>query len=205
MNRNLAEFECQIRSRMGNARGWPFLCNGSPFDCEIFLVGINPATDVSIWPHWSIETGVDREAWLEAYRNGRSKLTPTRIRIELLIKAITDTAIGKPRVLETNIFHQYSQRLRDLRKDQRTTDVFDFLIETLRPKIVFVHGRPAIRHIERLVSAQLIRGAFTTVTFNHATFDVCAHHHLTYQCSYEKIDGVGKALRERWRSQARTD
>lgn len=200
MKRKLAEFERQIRFKAGNAPGWPFLCDGSPFGCDIFLVGINPATDVKIWPHWSIETGVDKVAWLREYRNELSKFTPTRLRIERLVKAIAPA-----RVLETNIFHQYSKREKYLRNDQRTTDVFDFLIETLKPKLVLVHGKSAIRHIERLVSAQLIRGEFTTVQYKQTKFDIIAHHHLAYQWSYDKIDEVGNALRERWRSQVGVD
>jgi hypothetical protein len=39
----------------------PFLCDGNPYDCEAFIVGINPASSVSFWSFWNDETGFDKK------------------------------------------------------------------------------------------------------------------------------------------------
>ena len=30
----------------------PFICQGNPYECRAFIVGINPASNVPFWPFW---------------------------------------------------------------------------------------------------------------------------------------------------------
>lgn len=190
---NHSEFAKQLRAIAGTSVGWPFVCDGSPFDCQIALVGINPATDVPLWPNWSNGAGVNKAGWLQDYITRYKKYTPTRARIERLVKAIAPA-----RVLETNIIHHYSARESDLPKElRRSTEVFDYLIATLKPKVLLVHGRSAVRHLQRLTSTDFVRGEFASVRYRNVAFDVLAHHHLSYQWSFAKVDELGRTLRRR--------
>ena len=188
---NLATFERELRAAACDSTGWPFLCDGSPFDCQIFVVGINPASDMSLWPFWSNATGVNRKAWLEAYRKKYGRIRPTRHRINWLVEA------AKPaRVLETNIFSSHSRRERDLRKHLRTSEVFDFLIDKLKPKIMFVHGRSTIRYIERVMSTVLHHGEFKILNYRGMTMHVLSNRHL-YNWKRIDVEQLGRALRDR--------
>jgi hypothetical protein len=188
----LAEFEQEIRILAGDKAGWPFLCDGSPFDCQIFLVGINPVVGVPLWDYWSPESGVNRTAWLSAYRKER-KFTQTRHRIEWLVEVIRPEA----RVLETNVFHHCSPRESGLDPKLRDPKVFTFLLETLKPKIVFVHGGLAVREFKKVTKTDFKRDTFTKVNYKGSTFDVLSDKHL-YNWSRDKVEQLSVRLRERW-------
>jgi hypothetical protein len=177
---------------MGSSMGWPFVCNGSPFSCEVFIVGINPANDVPIWPCWSDEIGLDRFAWLREYINRHQKYTPTRRMIERLVEATAPA-----RVLETNIYHHCSPRLADLSNDKKQTDVFDYLVESIRPRILFVHGGPTIKHIQRRLSIKLVKNEFVQAKYHGTEVDILARDHLIYQTTYKAVDDLGNRLRDR--------
>lgn len=58
----------------------PFVCDGYPLECEVFIVGINPATstDSKFLDHW-IGSKFDKEKWFESF--------------EFLLKAIKPKAL----------------------------------------------------------------------------------------------------------------
>lgn len=192
---DLVAFERELRAVAGDVAVRPFLCNGSPFDCPVFLVGINPATDIPLWPYWSAEHGCDKQGWLGAYLEKHGRYRPTRARIERLLRSLAPT-----RALETNVFHHRSRREADLVDEYKQTDVFDFLLKRLAPRVVFVHGRSAVTHLQRLTDARIERGAFTPVRYQGVAFDVFAGHHLAYQWSYAKVEQLGRELRSRCQS-----
>jgi hypothetical protein len=158
----------------------------------MFLVGINPAADVPLWPYWSPSFGVDKTAWLNAYLQKR-RFSNTRRRIEWLIGAI-GPEVG---VLETNVFHHSSSRERELAKELRNPRVFELLLKTLRPKVVFAHGESAIREFEKIVQSEFERGDFTTVNYAGSTLDVFSDKHL-YNWRRDRVEHLGGLLRERW-------
>jgi hypothetical protein len=42
---DLKEFDRQLRGLLGDEQGLrPFVCQGSPLECQVFIVGLNPAT-----------------------------------------------------------------------------------------------------------------------------------------------------------------
>jgi hypothetical protein len=174
----------------------PFLCDGSPFGCKVFVVGVNPGTDIPLWPYWSVERGCDKKGWLQAYLAKHNRLRPTRKRLERLYETLAPV-----RALETNVFNQFSRRETDLGTEQRSTEVFDvlseFLLPRLEPHVVFVHGGSAIRHLERLTSTKIIRGEFIRVCYKGVAFEVRARDHLSYQCSMKEVEELGRELRDR--------
>lgn len=189
---DLLSFEQAVRRRADPAPR-PFLCQGSPFDSDVFLVGINPAATTELWPHWSAERGCDRGAWLDTYRTEYPRMGPTRNRLELL-----QSVIGQERVLETNVFHHRSRREADLASGQKQTTVFDFLLETLKPRVVFVYGKSAVTHVERMTGAKTKHRDFVSASWRGATFDLITGHHLAYQWSHQDVDMFGRRIKERW-------
>src|SRR5687767_7993598 len=77
----------------------PFLCEGSPLECRILLVGINPSQSAPFWLTWDALRGCDKQEWLKEYRRVNKRDSPTRRRIEILFKALSPGCC-----LETNVY-----------------------------------------------------------------------------------------------------
>lgn len=130
----------------------PFVCNGSPLDCEAFVVGFNPATEMAtdFWEFWSEERGFNKRHWLEAYRSERQNrpLRPGRTRrneissTRRVLEWILEEA-APVKCLETNIYAKPSERLTDLQSDHRLTAPFDFLLGEISPRVIVAHGKDA--------------------------------------------------------------
>ena len=193
----LAEFDRRLRE-IAPAKGWPFVCEGSPLGCSVFLVGLNPRSDTPFWPHWRLPYGFDKSAWLEAYHRREGRLSRTRHQLERLVETLAPI-----RCLETNVFAASSPRLADLSREARTTGVFDFLLEAIRPRLVLVHGRAARRHVERRAGGvALALNEFRTVDLGNGSIDVLASRHLSYQLSAEDCRRLGERIRNRVASAA---
>jgi hypothetical protein len=182
---SLESFERKLRALIGGPTDLrPFVCDGSPLDCTIFLVGINPATslEMDFWDFWESNRGYDKKRWsqellakkaaklLAAGKKFRPAFSNTRQRIEAFVEA----AGGAP-VLETNIYAMASRNLKSLAKSDRNTAPFKFLVETIRPKIIVVHGKDAERAIAGAIAKlhvqpQVIpaRRHFSRISFEEA-------------------------------------
>lgn len=148
---NLSNFEKQLADIVGRpTKTRPFVCDGSPLECQAFLVGYNPATDMSadFWDFWT-EQGFDRDLWYAEYlreratrplkpgKTRRQKISSTRRMMDKVIEGA-----GIP-ILETNLYAQPSVDAKSLNhKDRRP---FDFLLGTIQPKVVITHGDDAKR------------------------------------------------------------
>lgn len=137
----------------------PFVCDGSPLDCKVFIVGFNPTTSSDFWEFWQPD-GFNKSVWLETYKRTRllepfepgktrrSTISSTRRAIELIVEAASPV-----KILETNIYPTPSKRAKDLKKQQLCTGTFDFLLKTVKPVLIITHGKDAARHLERFESA----------------------------------------------------
>ena len=52
------------------------------------------------------------------------------------------------RCLETNVFSIATASLADLSFQARSTVVFDFLLRSIKPRLIIAHGRDAINHLD---------------------------------------------------------
>jgi hypothetical protein len=153
----LDEFELKLAALIGRPSDLrPFVCDGSPLTCEVFLVGFNPATimDADFWDFWRPGYGYDKTAWFRRYLEERAAkplkpgisrrhaISPTRRNIECFIEGATGV-----RVLETNIYAKASEDMKGLDIVSREIAPFMFLLETIKPKVVVVHGKPAAEAI----------------------------------------------------------
>lgn len=115
-------------------------------------MGTNPASTVTWTPFWDRENEVfDKPGWLKIYEAERAEQkrnsgkthfrtqSPTRSRIELLVNTIG----GPNRVLETNLYAVSTPSEKNLKPADRVSLVFEFLLQTIKPKALFIHGDTA--------------------------------------------------------------
>ena len=157
---HLKEFETKLEELIGRPTELrPFVCDGSPIDCNVFIVGFNPATSMEcdFWEFWRSDTGFDKRAWFDAYIQDRRTrpLKPGKTRraavsnSRRVIEWILESA-APARCLETNIYAAPSEQITDLASEKRLTAPFDFLLSTIKPKLIIAHGTDAARHCQSM-------------------------------------------------------
>jgi hypothetical protein len=155
----LERFENDLAGLIGKPTDLrPFVCDGSPLACPVFIVGFNPATRMSadFWQFWRTERGFDKAAWLEAYKADRMTrpLKPGKTRrnpvsnSRRVIEWILEES-GPIHCLETNIYSAPTEQATDLASERRVTAPFDFLVAKINPKVVVAHGADAVEHVKK--------------------------------------------------------
>ncbi len=145
-------FEAQLEQLIGRPTNLrPFVCDGSPLKCEVFIVGFNATTEVDFWSFWDSQTGFDKRNWEAAYRNerirkGKRENSPTRSMIGWILDDLPGVS-----VLETNIYAKATPAMTDLPQKERNIAPFRFLLQTIQPKLVLAHGDKTIAAIQPLI------------------------------------------------------
>jgi hypothetical protein len=148
----LDQLEAELRHMIGQSSAVrPFVCNGSPLECTAFIVGFNPATEMTadFWSFWVPGHGFDKAAWFEAYKSERldkaqrlgkqrRAVSNSRRVIEWIIQEAAPVSI-----LETNIFALPTEQARDLATADKKTLLFDTLFEHIKPRVIVTHGNQA--------------------------------------------------------------
>lgn len=153
----LEEFEESLSVRIGRPSDLrPFVCEGSPLSCRAFIVGFNPATEMSagFWDFWRSGYGFDKSAWFAAYLHERQvrplkpgkKRRPAVSNTRRVIEWILQEA-SPVQVLETNIYSAPTERMDDLPPEQRLAEPFRFLLDAVKPDVVVVHGKEAAAYL----------------------------------------------------------
>lgn len=128
---------------------WPFVCEGNPYESQIFLVGINPATpiDIPFWEFWDDNYGMNMEKYLDNHKKvNEGEFGKTRKRI--MMKFRDPLERNGMRILETNIWTEYAKEAESVRN--KNIDVLEFLLRELNPKIIVVHGNKAHKGILKI-------------------------------------------------------
>lgn len=182
----LNAFERDLASLVGRPTDLrPFVCDGSPLDCAVFLVGLNPATslDADFWEFWQTDRGFDKASWFRQYlaeraakplkegKKFRPAISPTRRNIEAFVEGAGDV-----RVLETNIYSKASDDLKSLDLASREIAPFRFLVDAIRPKVIVVHGNPAVEALAKFTVPSAV---------------IVADHHFSRQTSRETARALG--------------
>lgn len=152
----LRRFDRKIRELTGESpSARPFLCEGLPFGCNVFLVGTNPGKTTGFWQRWSAKTGCDKRRWLEDYLSKHARYSPTRQRIEILIKAL-----GTIRCLETNVLSFPSPRESDLAASQRDTRLLTILWrESVQGSSLLMESQPSSTLLNCVKPSCLVTGS----------------------------------------------
>jgi hypothetical protein len=201
----LLEFENNLREKLKNyEKPRPLICEGNPLDCKIFIVGINAATEMSsdFWNFWSKKDGFKKTEWLEDYilerktkplkpnKTRRNKLSNTRQRIEWIIESI------KPiKTLETNLFVKATPTADELKNEDRESSVFEYLLETIKPKILFIHGNEVIEYFEKLYGIKIVKGKIEDFEILGTKTNILAMNHLSRGWSKQKSIELGELLK----------
>ena len=115
-------------------------------------------------------------------------MSPTRRAIEWLVKAAAPV-----KILETNLFSTPTRRAAALRKEDRQTRAFEFLLAEIRPHALLFHGRPARIWFEHRFGCSLTP-CFSRVTIGGQTCMVASVPHL-FNASQARAVRHGKAIR----------
>ena len=198
MASDLETFDAKLRDLMGqDEKVRPFVCEGSPLDCQIFIVGFNPATTgVSFWDFWKLPYGFNRKAWLSAYESEREEQglkmkSNTRQRIDCIVKAAHPV-----KCLETNIYAVPSRKQSDLRRGEHSTDLFGFLLTWIKPRVVFAHGNRAVKHVQKVLEAAELKPPLYTWTSRQVgDLFLVVGSHLAYGWSLDDATKLGGQLR----------
>jgi hypothetical protein len=156
----LSAFKLELERLIGKKASHlrPFVCEGSPLDCGVFIVGFNPATKMAgdFWDHWRPGYGFDKAAWLAAYKEQRSlralksgkqyrPVGNARRVIEWVLEEVNPL-----RCLETNIYAVATAKATELSKRQQDMEPFSFLLERIKPRVVVTHGKAAAEAAKQL-------------------------------------------------------
>lgn len=180
----LKVFEHQLRELISSDEAQrPFVCEGNPLSCRVFIVGSNAATDMGtpFWSFWRTDYGFDKTAWLEAYEKtrlsaGKRALSNSRQRLNRI-----ENVAAPLRILETNVFSSPTASERELMKTGKSTRIFEFLYEKIKPVAIISHGKLAMRELSRL----------------NIACDPRSGRHLRFW-KYEEADELGRDLAQRY-------
>jgi len=188
---DLAAFDRELRALCGSDQQLrPFVCRGSPLACTIAIIGANPATKVPFWPWWNAVEGFQKDAWYAAYLAARSGgVSSTRQRIERVVAGATPELC-----LETNVYATPSQNLGQLQARDRVRRVTDFLLRSIRPKVVFAHGKEAREELSAAWGQPLHLGEQRVTAPGIGTVHVLCDRHLSRGWSYDAAEAVGREL-----------
>jgi len=191
---NLRAFREKLEEvTQGNYAARPFVCNGSPYDCKAFVVGINAASNVPFWCYWDDEKGFGKERWYDRYcaereAAGRKPVSPTRQRLERIV-----CAAAPVKILETNLFSVATRRAVNLQKKDKLTDVLKFLLCEVSPGVLLLHGKAVREYFERLCGHPLTC-SFSRAAICGKTVKIATVRQLAY-VSYGKASELGNTVR----------
>ena len=173
----------------------PFVCDGYPLECEVFIVGINPATstDSKFLDHW-IGSKFDKEKWFEDYKKerrskGKQEISPTRRKIDFIVNEVFKDF----KCLETNVYSYATAGVKDLAKDNKKTELFEFLLKTIKPKALFLYGKEPRKYIEKKYIVDLRGSMPIEIEMEHGKVAVCAIKHVRL-VKKEDIESSAKEL-----------
>ncbi|GMN07183.1 hypothetical protein MTsPCn5_25720 [Croceitalea sp. MTPC5] len=201
----LLEFEINLQEKLEKYdKPRPFICSGDPLECKIFIVGINAATEMQndFWSFWTQGFGFNKGKWIESYilerkekplkpnKTRRNKLSNTRQRIEWITESI------KPiKTLETNLFVKATPTADELKSGDRKSEVFEYLLETIKPKIIFIHGNEVKEYFEKLYNITLTKDKIQPFKILGIDVKILAMNHLSRGWGKEKSVRLGETLK----------
>ena len=189
----LREFRSQlekIERRLPSPISWPFLCRGSPLKCRIFIVGTNPGAKVEkpFWSFWTDSRGFKRAEFIRELTQLDGGLKQTRKTVENLVDAA-----GQKVTLDTNVYSFWSPRAKYLTAEEKKTDVFEYLLHSIRPRIVLAHGDEA-KQFFRKRGITLMGDRVRPINLDGLKIELLSRRHLSYQTSFAEARKIGRAL-----------
>lgn len=186
-----SRFDADLRLRMLDPFWRPFVCDGSPLESRIFIVGFNAATVMAqpFWHYWSSSFGFDKSLFMSDYLVQRTRLKGARLRIEEIVNQL-------PRglCLETNIYSPPTKKAADLKVKLRRTDMFEFLFSALRPALVYVHSNKPIEFFKDISGCQAEESKAQTAVWRGHQFQLIGTPGPLWRMSRARAAEIGKLL-----------
>lgn len=200
---SLTEFREQLLAKLkqvelaeDNVR--PFVCSGSPLACDIMMVGFNPSRNVDVGlfdPRiWHDKTGFDREQFVElydlaGYQQGEAKWSRNHIFQQNLIDELPTYP-----VLETYLHSSITPKKAMLSDTQRSTEVFDWLVQTVQPKLIVTQNSNVSKYFERMTGQILERNAFNTVNYRDHLCIILPISHLSKKWTFSEVANLRESI-----------
>lgn len=158
----------------------PFVCDGSPLECQVFLVGFNSAKRLQnpFSAYWNDASGFMKSRFLSDYLRERGLVEPigTRARIERFAAGALPE-----KCLETNIYAKPSASKRVLARVDPVTGVFDYLLNAIRPKVIVTYSKAPIDFFTAATGRRDFLDGFVDASLNGHEFRLYGiKPHLTY-------------------------
>lgn len=172
----------------------PFVCDGSPLACRAFIVGFNPATamDQPFWSYWSDDTGFDRPRFMGDYleKRGLTQLKGVRARIERIV-----VQLPRGLALKTNICSRATKTAAELHRGDRTTEIFRFLLDTIKPVVVYAHSNDPITYLEQLSGTRRFdAGVPVSATHDGHIFYLVATRGPLFRMGFDNAASLGRNI-----------
>jgi hypothetical protein len=144
-------FACKLRKLLPDpCTDRPFECDGLPQDCEVMLIGENPATDMggdfNWWNHWTDTGGFKKRAMADFYGKVRAGHSDTRDRIDILEDGLR---AENARLLVTNAYRNGRTSGAGPAAEPNLAVIRLLLAHMPRLAVVIVHGKRAQRKITK--------------------------------------------------------
>ena len=134
----------------------PFVCSGSPFECEVAVVGANPSSSTCFWPYWDAASGFDRDGWRKAYaKDPANDAKLSRHAIDALVAALLPT-----RTIELNAYPYIERQYKDLRSTLKDTGVLEYMLSAIAPRVVYSSGHVASNVVAKLLAVDRRKPGF---------------------------------------------
>lgn len=192
---NMHSFREGLQDRIGkDCAVRPFVCNGNPYDCKAFIVGINAASVVPFWCFWNDKSGFNQDDWYDKYNaereeKGHRSVSNTRRRIECIVEAAKPASI-----FETNLFCVATPRACDLRNGDKQTRGFEYMLEEISPKLILLHGKTVKEYFDSKYGCSNLMCNFVTKLIYKKPVAVAAVRHLS-RMSYDDASKLGEKIR----------
>ncbi|WP_445665576.1 hypothetical protein [Fodinibius sp. AD559] len=183
----LLEFDKHLIDKITD-EGWPFICEGSKLECNVFIVGITPSKSVSFQNHWYPQKdGFNRRGWMDAYDEQEDKFTYTRNQLNRIYDEFDESR--NIRLLETNLYNIASTSKENLADNKKSTEVFNFLLRSIKPKAVIGHGKDTIRYLRHLSGNYYEKDVWKEVELFDLSTNMYLRDHLSFHTSKEDCGG----------------
>jgi hypothetical protein len=98
-------------------------------------------------------------------------------------------------VLETNICSMPTRKAADLRRNDRVTEIFRWLIETIKPNVVYAHSNEPIEYFKQLTGCcEFDQGTPKCCTYAGHRFSLIATRGPLYRMGFSAARGLGNTL-----------
>lgn len=189
MSSDLRAFGERLFKKLDDPFARPFVCNGSPYDCRAFIVGINAATRLQHFAdYWSYSSGFDWNKFKSDYQ-ALGKKEGNRRPIEAISR-------GLGGALETNVCARPSRRPRELTEADWNSSLLPFLFAEIKPKVVFVHATRPIRYWEGVTGIRGVSMVPQKVEWQGHGFWLSGRPGALYTLGTDEAFAYGQQLRD---------